>query len=287
MTLDQRIQKDLNELYNGGATPGDISDALALNGLIKAKPGQTSFATKALPGYYAGDRKSKTVMVMLNPGIDVDIANTSLKCEICKRGMTNAADIQKYHDWCINYGHYDRLRQDPFDLKQAFFLHKWKNTEITLPAGFCTNPKSDIKILLAAKEAVLTQKLQLDFIPYASSSFGHFSKGRIHLVFPFLETILDEIFSHERNYVIFCSKKFEDVFSEYNKSHKINTFNVSSVQNHWKPSNCKITGSCSNVIIRYNGKTMKAMIANTFPHQALSNAYDLMESYGEYCFKNY
>ena len=48
MTLDERIQKDLTELYNGGDNQGEIKNAVALNGLIQAKPGQTSFATRAL-----------------------------------------------------------------------------------------------------------------------------------------------------------------------------------------------------------------------------------------------
>lgn len=104
MTLDERIQKDLAELYNGGDNQGEIQEALALNGLIQAKPGQTSFATRALPGYYAGDRKAKTVTVMLNPGMDVDKANGNLKCDICKHSMKNAADIENYHKWCAEYG---------------------------------------------------------------------------------------------------------------------------------------------------------------------------------------
>lgn len=31
MTLDERIQKDLTELYNGGDNQGEIKNALALN----------------------------------------------------------------------------------------------------------------------------------------------------------------------------------------------------------------------------------------------------------------
>ena len=71
MTLDDRIQKDLTELCHGGDNQGEIQFASSLDGLIQAKSGQTSFATRAMPGYYFGDRKAKTVMVMLNPGLDV------------------------------------------------------------------------------------------------------------------------------------------------------------------------------------------------------------------------
>lgn len=121
MILDDRIKKDLSELYNGGNTTGIIQGAIELDGLVASKPGQTSFATKALPGYYTGKRDAKTVMVMLNPGMDVDEANNSLNCDILKRSMKDAGDIAAYHKWSINYGHEDKLRQDNFDLKQAFF----------------------------------------------------------------------------------------------------------------------------------------------------------------------
>lgn len=285
MTLDERIQKDLTELYNGGDNQGEIKNALALNGLIQAKPGQTSFATRALPGYYAGDRKAKTVMVMLNPGMDVDEANDNLMCDICKRSMKNAADIENYHKWCVEYGHIDRSRLDNFDLKQAFFLHNWKDTGISLPENLCASPKSGKQTLLDAKEAVLTQKLQMDLIPYASSSFSAFNKKMLSLTVPFVETLFDEIFSQDRNYVVFCSKKFEAVFKEYNKVHQ-GAIDFVATESQIIPGS-KINGSCSIVIIHHQNKTVKALIANTFPNQALPNAYHLMEKYGDFCYQQY
>ena len=285
MTLDERIQKDLTELYNGGDNQGEIKNALALNGLIQAKPGQTSFATRALPGYYAGDRKAKTVMVMLNPGMDVDEANDNLMYDICKRSMKNAADIENYHQWCVEYGHIDRNRLDNFDLKQAFFLHKWKDTGISLPNNLCVNSKNDKDTLLNAKEAVLTQKLQMDLIPYASSSFSAFNKKMLSLTVPFVETLFDEIFSQDRNYVVFCSKKFEAVFKEYNKVHQ-GAIDFVATESQIIPGS-KINGSCSIVLIHHQNKTVKALIANTFPNQALPNAYHLMEKYGDFCYQQY
>jgi len=285
MTLDERIQKDLLELYNGGDNQGEIQDAVILNGLIQAKSGQTSFATKALPGYYAGNRKAKTVMVMLNPGADVDKANSNLMCDIIKRSMKNAADIGNYHKWCVEYGHIDRNRLDNFDLKQAFFLHNWKDTGISLPENLCASPKSDKQTLLDAKEAVLTQKLQMDLIPYASSSFSAFNKNMLSLTVPFVETLFDEIFSQDRSYVVFCSKKFEMVFKEYNKVHKDAIVFVAKESRPIPDSDMK--GSCSIVLIHHHNKTIKAIIADTFPSQALPNAYNLMEKYGDFCYKQY
>ena len=285
MTLDERIQKDLTELCNGGDNQGEIKNAVALNGLIQAKPEQTSFATRALPGYYAGDRKAKTVMVMLNPGMDVDKANDNLMCDICKRSMKNAADIENYHQWCVEYGHIDRNRLDNFDLKQAFFLHNWKDTGISLPENLCASPKSGKQTLLDAKEAVLTQKLQMDLIPYASSSFSTLNNNLLSLTIPFVETLFDEIFSQNRNYVVFCSKKFEAVFKEYNKVHQ-GAIDFVSTESQIIPGS-KINGSCSIVLIHHQNKTVKALIANTFPNQALPNAYHLMEKYGDFCYQQY
>jgi hypothetical protein len=283
MTICDRINKDLTDLYNGGMTPGDIKDALNLHGLIEAKPGQTSFATRALPGYYVGDRKAKTVMVMLNPGMSVCDANCRLLFDLKQRSMINAADVVNYHKWCENYGHIDKSRLDNFDVKQAFFLHKWLDTDINFPENLCANPKSDKQTLLEAKEAVLTRKLQLELIPYASSSFRKFDRNKVHLVFPFLETILDEIFSQERKYVIFCSRLFDRVFEEYEKIHSGTIVFWETFSKEIPGS--KITGTCIAIKIHHREKTIKAIIANTFPHQALPNAYKLMESYGDYCYE--
>jgi hypothetical protein len=286
--MDERIVQDLTELYNDGATPGDIQNALLLDGLIQADDKQTSFATQALPGYYCGNRKAKTVMVMLNPGCDVESANHGLMEDIKRRSMKNALDIENYHEWCVNYGHKDKDRQDNFDLKQAFFFHRWKDTGIILPKDL--NASSDPKTMLDAKEIVLTQKLALELIPYSSRSFSTFNPQMIHLLVTngYVETLLDEIFSQERKYVIFCSRKFESVFNEYNKQHpnaiQFDRLNVSM----GKIGNSDISGTCSVITIHYhNNKPLRAIIANTFPNQALPNAYELMEMYGEFCYKEY
>lgn len=283
MTLDDRIKKDLDELYNGGNTPGVIQNALDLNGLIEAETGQTSFATKALPRYYTGDRKAKTVMVMLNPGIGVHEANDNLIYDIMKHSMENAGDFVNYHKRCADYGHKDKMRHDNFDLKQAFFLHNWKDTGISLPQNLCANPKSDRQILLDAKEAVLTQKLQLELIPYASSSFSSFNKKKLELVIPFVETLFDEIFSKERKYVIFCSRKFHDVFNVYNNKYPNSIRIIKTCQQLIADS--KIEGSCTVISINSHNKTVNAIIANTFSSQALPNSYEKMEKYGDFCFK--
>ena len=100
-----------------------------------------------------------------------------------------------------------------------------------------------------------------------------------------MDSILEEIFRVERTYVIFASAKFEELFNEYNKSQP-NTFDI-PIKEESKRLTPKLSGKCKVIEINYNGKKKKALIAHTFPHQALPNAYDLMEKYGEFCYETY
>lgn len=42
--------------------------------------------------------------------------------------------------------------------------------------------------------------------------------------------------------------------------------------------------SCCILNINYYGQNKKAVIANTFPRQDITNAYDKMAAYGEFCY---
>lgn len=72
MTLDQRIAKDLKELYNGRNLNGVISSA---NDLNNAHIVNEPFSTQGLPRHFTGDRNSKTVIVMLNPKLNTKKQN--------------------------------------------------------------------------------------------------------------------------------------------------------------------------------------------------------------------
>lgn len=277
--LDTRLQKDISEL----ATQGEITNALALNGLIAAMNGQTSFATRALPGYYVGRRDSSTVMVMLNHGINVAVANGNLQRDITFRRMNGINDIVNYHKSSENFGTLDKRRMDPFDIKTAFFIKKWANNGINLPLNL--SPTSCKQTKLNAKEAVLNEKLQLELIPYASSTFKEFNAQDISKLFPYVETLFDEIFSKERKYVIFCSRIFEQVFEAYERQHP-GHIKFRDEQKYEIPD-LKFKCSCRVIEITYKGVTKKAIIANTFPHQALTNAYQQMEAYGDFCYQEY
>ena len=339
MTLDERIEKDLKELYNNG----EISGAVALDGLVKTDKSkyrnlqnlantpdeqktpqrymmdQTSFATRALPVYGWGKRDAKTVMVMLNPGNGVENANRELLSELKKRNMSkmfkklscgNACpqvglnnnyltdDIKHYNDFNANYGDWDQWRMDNFDLKQAFFLRHWKDCGVGLnednlryiiekKSSNKDEEKAEVhKRQLEEKRKVLMEKRQLELVPYASRSFSAINKEEIGKLFPYVETLFHEIFSYDdRKFVIFCSRKFKEVFQAYSGDNNYpGTIDFIHYEEKDNFKGSKLTVSCRVIRINYGGKSIKAIIANTFPNQALPNAYALMAAYGEFCY---
>lgn len=281
---------------------------------------EISFATRALPVYTGGKRDAKTVMVMLNPGKGVKASNNDLLIELKKRSMFTmleklccgvnsgsanlGKDIANYHYFNAHYGDWDCSRQDAFDLKQAFFLRDWpKDSEVGVDENNLNyiidnkeKAKKDKAIeeevqkrKLEEKRNVLMNKQQLELIPYASRKFDKFNSNMIDKVFPYVDLLLEEIFSVDRKYVIFCSAIFEEVFKAYNEYNKQNNRNINvnnAYHETWLPGLSKKV-SCCILNINYYGQNKKAVIANTFPRQDITNAYDKMAAYGKFCYECY
>lgn len=289
---------------------------------------EISFATRALPVYTVGKRGAKTVMVMLNPGKGVKASNNDLLIELKKRSMftmlkklccgVNSGnanlneDIKNYHYFNTNYGDWDYNRHDNFDLKQAFFLRDWpedsevgvdeKKLNDIIKYNKNKNDKTKVQDLepdektkvqdlkLDEKRKVLMNKQQLELIPYASRQFDKFNSKMIANVFPYVDTLLEEIFSVEnRKYVIFCSAIFEDVFKAYNEYNKQNdrNINVNSAYHETLLPGLSKKVSCCILNINYYGQNKKAVIANTFPRRDITYAYDKMAAYGKFCYQCY
>lgn len=285
--LDLKMSKDLDELYHRG----QISDAVDLNGAgVLSWPS----STQGKPGYYGGDRNAKTVMVMLNPGgnascVDSDYRNLILLSKKWHSNQLSWSDFTSYYDLfkdlSANGGTYDRNRLDYFDLKQAAFLKEWRNCGVNIPQNFPV----DKNTFYDAKENVLNEKLQLELIPYASNKFG-INRSAITNIVPYLDVIFDEIFSKEREYIIFAARIFEDIFKAYNKANGKIMIDLSLPKersNNPLKLGGKLKGSCRVIYITYKTKCFKAIIANTFPSQALSYALDTMVRYGEFCYGIY
>ena len=155
MTLDNRIRKDLEDLYNSGILKFieqfkncKIKEAEELSMNLFGTPNEIS--THGLPGYFAGKRDADTVMVMLNPGSDTISHDNPFVTEetLKKQGiMTGTIDdfVNSYKDGSKNYGDLDlvekgkekgKIRIDNFDIKQAAFLKAWVGSGVSIPDGF-------------------------------------------------------------------------------------------------------------------------------------------------------
>ena len=276
--LDQRMRIDLAKRLDGE----NISVAKGISGAIK-----DDISSKGLPSYFFGDRNSRTVVVNLNPGENADKCDNAWDERTSGFGTSLDSFIEKYVDEQTNYGLKHGVvngKADSFDVKQAAFLTPWVNSGI----GLSANPDwSSEEYRMEAKTKVICNKLQLELVPYASAKFD-INKKEIARFRPFVDTLLDEIFSKERKYIIFASAKFEDIFKDYNEEHP-ETFDFlkENETSSALKADGKLKGKCSVVRINYKGKVCTVLIARTFPNQGLSKAYSLMQKYGEFCYNAY
>ena len=266
MTLDERIERDLTELYEGK----EISCAKNLQAVIE-------ISAKGLPQHFVGDRNAKTVFVMLNPGQDVKKADEDFKAVSANYDRSTAASfIKSYISAKTNFGNEDKARKDSFDEKQAAFLKPFEDSGINIPAKF-PEEKTD-ELCLLAKQNVLMQKLQLELLPYCSAKFS-VNQKKANALIPFVETLLDEIFRVARKYVIFGGAIFADLFkkmqSENIKVEFLKEETIQPVKNPLKSQLVKITK---------DGKSVNAVIARSFARQDIGRMYGVMAEYGKMCF---
>lgn len=314
MTLDDRIKKDLDEIYNNKFVPLQeiIAFAKKYNNFNLTEADKLSInlfgnrdviATRGVPSFFVGKRDAETVMVMLNPGQDVALANNPISTyERINRGniIGKGINISSLNDFIDTYkedskfyGEIDVNRLDNFDLKQAAFLKPWKGWDVIikdfLDPGYEKLGKDEKnEIHKEAKKNVLKQKLSLELIPYASRKFEGINTDNIKILFPYLETVFDEIFRIERKYVIFCSNFYEELFNQYNNRDE-RLWDIEGLSCDRKYKNGVLNKSnvyCRPITIKYRHKnrSQKAIIAHTFPNRSLSNAYEKMEKYGEFCY---
>ena len=325
-SLDERIENNLKEIYENEIVPltkiiefveqykkFKLSGAVELTELFKTKKepevkAEEVISTHGMPGFFAGDRDADTVMLMLNPGQDVALANNPMTTyERIERGkkigkginINSREDfISTYKEDSKYYGEIDEDRADNFDLKQAAFLKHWDKCGVDF-AGFLddyykklgdSDEDDDKKkeINKNAKRNVLMQKLSMDLIPYASRKFEGVNSKQMQLLFPYLETLFHEIFRKKRKYVIFCSAFYNKLFKQYNKWEN-NKWEIKELVDEPIPSDevfYNKNAFCTPITIRQidNGEQQNAIIAHTFPNQSLPNAYERMEEYGRFCF---
>lgn len=233
---------------------------------------------------------------MLNPAGDSDKAEKdSMTKLVLYRHLGLTAFVNNVIGDSTNAGYIFGDCMSYFDLKTAAFLSAWPNSNINFPQGFVDPLKEygsiteDTEIRLIANHNCLQEKLQLELLPYFSKSFKGVNKGDtkiINMLKPFVETILDEIFRVEREYVIFAGTPFLNIFSSKNyngivKVHQTETNNklIKDDGNFMRASL-----KCTPITITYGKKQINAIIANSFPLQSLSRALSIMRQYGEFCY---
>lgn len=270
--MDEELLADLRSLWEKNY----IERAVRLNEQL----GVRYFHENTLPMYFTGNRTASTVMVMLNPGgynPAYDFATNNQVCSNFDRFVSGYIHAR------INYGEEDKSRIDNFDLKQAAFLYAYNDPELQIPSEFWNSTETK----LLAKRNVLMNKSQLELIPYVSRSFGGLldsvqqAQRNFKAFEPFLSSLVTEIFSAPRKHLFFCSKQFFNLFTAANDFGGWN--NVFNLYPPLRYKEGNLTLSCTNVTISFEGNALSATIANSFPSQALPNAFTKMVRYGKFC----
>lgn len=255
--------------------------------------------------YYTGNRDAQTVFVQLNPGMNADIADE--RWDFNTKCFSKGNFIEDYKESLRNYGLRDRFRYDSFDVKQAAFLYCWHDSKIGFPENIDWDPIKDKKpnktkeekakdneVLsklketswLYAKECVLQNKLQLELIPYASQNF-EIKDYNNPIWKEYIENLLDEIFRVPRTYVIFGGdvfeklfSRFQDIFIDVTEKLPIDLTELKKVDG----TDLKTHLYYKVIEIHYKENNPQiALIAHTFPNQALGNAFNIMKEYGSQC----
>jgi hypothetical protein len=220
---------------------------------------------------------------MLNPGSGQDEFDDTI---LQSPSIDQLVDT--YIDSYINYGRHDKNRHDNFDLKQAAFLYGFKNSGIDLPDFFEVRSPG---LMLAAKENVLMQKLQLELIPYCSREFVNLfdsleaAHKNIEHVAGHVDRMLDIIVAKKRAYVLFGSKQYYYIFKALEQRglkkiepHEEIGFTIEGLKNRV---------FFNTVSVHHAGQVVNAGIAYSFPRRDLPNAYSKMKQYGDCCYREY
>lgn len=277
--MKNNIFLDLESLYNENF----VKEARLLNLNLKGN----YFHDNMEPMYFNGKQDAKTVLVMLNPG-NSDNPSNPYNFYSNKQKYNSIEDYYEKHiSGLINYGQNDLERLDNFDLKQAAFLHDFKNLDFEIPNEFWNS----IELKKIAKINVLMDKLQLEFIPYPSRDFKGLLDNRklasqniVHLK-KYIISVLDNIIEYPRENIVFCSKQFYNLFLVCQDFEEFNGKIELGAINEFKDIEGSLTLRFSKVVINHKNTIIHAGIAHSFASQALPNAYKKMMRYGAFCYE--
>ena len=111
-------------------------------------------------------------------------------------------------------------------------------------------------------EVVCDNKLQIELIPFGSPNFNYNVVG-IENIKPYMQRILNLIFSNDREYVIFCGKVFYNLLKPYSAGSKSYSFKLNKNDGGLTKNDFELT----NIQLQYENKSMNAIIAPQFAKQ--------------------
>lgn len=256
--LKSDIGHDLQEL----SAIGRLSRAAALS----TATGQR-FQTDTMPQYFTGRLDAPIVLVHLNPKQDDDFPK-----EI--NGSTKFNDVESYIDYFQHFGRHaygpdsPRTHKSPFDKKQIRFLDAFGAMEFE-------SGDSDA-VRFTNLERVVDDKLQLEIVPYGSSSFRTtgFSK---EVLSPYWDLALDVIFEADcpRKCVIFCGAVFRPLVQDFIVG-PMHEFHLKTAAGHLERNRSRFANL--DIIRERDGRRISAGWAPSFSRQGIP-----MREYGAAC----
>ncbi|MGP5504133.1 hypothetical protein [Psychrobacter celer] len=252
------IKRDFDEFHSSGK----IERAKALTRITGMHMNHNEY-----PEYFFGDLNAKFVLVHLMPKQNDNLDAT----------YQGELKFQDFTDYVIYYQHFGEnhygkslknRRKSIFDTKQVHFI---------LPFNALNLSADDEFVNL---QRVIDDKLQLELVPFGSSSFKTDLMTHEALQ-PYIELLLDTIIKTDRDYVIFCGKVFESLLRARIVKKEDYSFKLIKADGSLSKNNARF----SRLTLRYKGQEFKAGIAHSFAQQGLTGA--VMEDYGKKCCERY
>lgn len=252
------MKRDLDEFHS----TGKIERAKALTLTTGMHVNHNEY-----PEYFFGDLGAKFILIHSHPK-----QNDNL--DTCYQGefkFQNFTDYVIYHQKFGEKNYNESLQsrcKSSYDTKQVHFIKPFDALDLSSDDDFIN------------LQRVMDDKLQLELIPFSSSSF------KVDLVThdvlqPYTELLLDTIIKTKRDYIIFCGKVFESLLKPYAVKNEDHTFKLVKTDGSLSKNNANF--SC--LVLHYKGHEFKAGIAHSFAQQGLTGA--IMEEYGKKCCELY
>ncbi len=252
------IKCDLDEFHS----TGKIERAKALTRTTGMHVNHNEY-----PEYFFGDLGTKFVLIHLHPKLN-DNLDTRYQGEFKFQNFTDYVIYhQKFGEKNYNESLQSRCKSS-FDTKQVHFVRPFDALDLSSDDDFIN------------LQRVMDDKLQLELIPFSSSSLKADLMTNDALK-PYMELLLDTIIKTKRDYVIFCGKVFGRLLKPYVVKNEDYAFKLVKTDGSLSEDDARF--SC--LILHYKGHNFKVGIAHTFAKQGLTGA--IMEDYGKKCCELY